>query len=123
MNGDNLIPFDPEKAGQKPATEEKPAEPVIGIEKLIESARSMSLSGRDAKRAAGHIEELSRMLYEAQDRGIPTTPEDTYLNDTAAAVANLLDCLAGDVRNVAKYIFELSAQADAVKKQLREGGA
>ena len=127
MADDNLIPFDPTKAPQKPVGENlspEGTEPVITVDQLINQAVGQGCAADHLKRAANHIEELAMMLYEARDPGVPRdNPDVKYLADTARGIQILMSSLAEEIKNCAGYMTNLSNAASALKKQREEGGA
>ena len=103
-------------SAQKLGTPEHP--PIKSPDQMVETISHLGTSGNFLKRTAGHLQELSTMLYELQDRG---DTEREYARSIIIGVETLLDAYANDVEEVADGIIELSKDARAIREE-RKGG-
>jgi hypothetical protein len=79
----------------------------------------MGITGDYTKRAAGHLQELSILLSEAQDGGHQTTD---YLRSIVMGSQILLSAIAEEIDNVGDDLNDFAEDAQTLRKQT-EGGA
>lgn len=117
----------------KPAVKETPkakseqsAEPIITVDELITRAVGQCYTAESLNRSAEQIEQLSNMLFNAQDRGVSLNddPQVRYLSEMANGINILMSAIAGDIEHAAGYVTKLSEAAIRLRDQREaKGGA
>jgi NH3-dependent NAD+ synthetase len=109
------------------AKSEQSAEPIITVDQLITQAVGQCYTAESLNRSAEQIEQLSEMLFHAQDRGVSLNNDDPqvrYLAEMASGVQILMSATADEIERAAGYVTKFSEAALRLRDQREaKGGA